>query len=95
MADAAASKAAEATHVGSTPTFPTNPSIKMGFFSALRPLYRLYTRHITLLCLSNGWLSGKSKIEALDSRAIQRLAVVQVDVSRRLDIMVSITTAVL
>jgi hypothetical protein len=24
MADAAASKAAEATHVGSTPTFPTN-----------------------------------------------------------------------
>jgi hypothetical protein len=32
MADAAASKAAEATHVGSTPTFPIK---KLGIFSVL------------------------------------------------------------
>jgi hypothetical protein len=38
MADAAASKAAEATHVGSTPTFPTRFEHKTGSESL-----RLYT----------------------------------------------------
>lgn len=51
MADAAASKAAEATHVGSTPTFPTKKSENLRYFGPTAN--RLLTRDLlSVLCYS-------------------------------------------